>query len=232
MKKLFTLLILVNSAWAQEDVARMKKIMFVPEVEAIKKGVVQYGSKYLKPEDVQKKFPSFVEMDAAKIINQSQKVYLNKASFVVKKPSTFFTYHQTIDKDYIQHLYGAKKVSWKDDNSFEFQKNQKTYNTDLFFDSDDMSSIKQSSVIKAITKARKLDPLSAGAQATVVEQVTLGEKILALKITNFISIGSQKTMVIRYTIADGSKQNRKDFDSAVSQEILEYRKALESYQAP
>jgi hypothetical protein len=223
---IFLMMIFSFELNAQDGFIKENKILF--NLTTLPSSDIHYGSKLMSSKKIKEKLPSIAGMDVMKILSRHDKVFIAKTIMIVPKPSTFFTSHKVVEKPYLKKVFNASKVEKLEENKFMIHQDGSKKQVSIFLDSDDMSSIVKSSHVKAVMKSKKLDTLSKGSSATVIENISAEDGSM-VRISNYISIDSKKTMIIAYWIKTPNGKNKKSLIKELMNETLDWKN---SYNKP
>lgn len=183
------------------------------EADQLDFGELHLAYHQLKTQDLRSFYPEFVDLDGSKLrLKKNQILSISKVSYIVNKPAGFFSSTQMSSPEWLQKVLGIKLEKTIEDVFSSSQGDIKIY-----VDSDDLSSVKNSAFIHAVTQSKKLDTLSLSASSTVVYHAPQWTQI-----ENFIPYSPKRTLVISYRLEImENKKNRK-------MQRLEFIKDLEA----
>ena len=214
IKKLvsLSLLNLLISAPTYATAVDEKDIKFMPSTEALMKGEVHVAMDVVSPTKINEKYPDFYYLDSLGFSQESNiKLVISKSAYIVNKPVGFFDHLNTGNEKFIAHILGDQKVKKISENFFAITvpgESAHTYKMKTFFDSDDISTLPNSKVIRAVTQSRKLDVISQSASSTTFRELSQFSKfsVGSVQVSNFIPLKENRTMVLTYTMT-GVKKN-------------------------
>lgn len=161
------------------------------EADQLDFGELHIAYHQLQAQDLHTIYPEFVDLDGSKLrLEKNQTLSLSKISYIVNKPAGFFTSVQMSSPKWLQKVLGLKLEKKIDDVFTSSQGDIKVY-----VDSDDLSSVKNSAFIHAVTQSKKLDTLSLSASSTVIYHAPKWTQI-----ENFIPYSPKRTLVISYRL--------------------------------
>jgi hypothetical protein len=141
---------------------------------------------------VQKKLPEFVDLDGLKLLDrEGATVQVVKLAYVVNKPAGFFSATQVTDPAWVETLLGHR-VKQITEGHYQIPGDK----FHVYYDSDDLTSVKNSRIVHAVTQSKKLDPISLSGFSTVV----LHNSDM-LQVDNHVPLSPKKTLVVSYQIA-------------------------------
>jgi hypothetical protein len=188
---LFTVLCLSYASGTEARTVDRKDPLFRIEADLLDFGEVHFAYHQIRARDLAKLYPELVDLDGAKLRkNSSANVAISKKSYTVNKPAGFFSSVQMSSPEWLQKILGMV-LEKKNEDVFSSSEGD----VKIYVDSDDLSSVKNSAFIHAITQSKKLDTISLGASSTVVYH---GPKWM--QIDNYIPYSAKKTMVISYRL--------------------------------
>lgn len=198
---LITLFIQFNTYAAA---VKQKQLNFQVRGEELLKGDVHYSFMLSSKEKLAGFFPDFLELDTTGISKpKNAELLVSKVAYVVNKPTGFFDNTKAVDEKYLGHVMGEQKITKLEETIFTVQipgGNPQSYKMRTHFDSDDISSTKNSRAIRAITGAKSLDIQIKGASSIIVKEMWDYSKgsYGAIHVTAYITITEGKTLVIDY----------------------------------
>lgn len=198
---------------------------------------VHYSFALLKPRDLIDQYPDIYELDSLRIIkNPKVRVAVSKSSYVVDQAVGFFDHEKMDQENFVAHIMGNQKVSKLSPQTYQvtvpnsrgFQYVMKSY-----FDSDDISSLPHSKIIRAVTASKRLDVISQGANSTYFrEYFKFSRDILGgVNVMSFIPLKEKKTLIISYslTVVLGTNGNGKELKKSFSSEAEDLKKLISSF---
>lgn len=190
-----------------------KDPLFRIEADLLDFGELHLAYHQIQARDLGKLYPELLDLDGAKLHkNRSANISIAKTSYIVNKPAGFFSSVQMSSPEWLQKILGLKLEKKMEDVFSSAQGDIKIY-----VDSDDLSSVKNSAFIHAVTQSKKLDTLSLSASSTVVYH---GPEWM--QIDNYIPYSPKRTLVISYRLEIVQKTESK------KAQRLEFIKDLEA----
>ena len=161
------------------------------EADQLDFGELHLAYHQVQSQDLSRLYPEFVDLDGSKLrLKKNETFAIAKVSYIVNKPAGFFSSTQMSSPEWLKKVLGLP-----------LQKNQENVFTSsqgdikIYVDSDDLSSVKNSAFIHAVTQSKKLDTLSLSASSTVVYHAPTW-----MQIENFIPYSPKRTLVISYRL--------------------------------
>lgn len=165
--------------------------LFRIEADLLDFGELHFAYHQIQAKDMAKLYPEVVELDGAKLRkNSAANLAISKTSYIVNKPAGFFSSVQMSSPEWLQKILGLK-LEKKSEDVFTSPEGE----LKVYVDSDDLSSVKNSAFIHAVTQSKKLDTLSLSASSTVVYHGTEW-----MQIDNYIPYSPKRTLVISYRL--------------------------------
>jgi hypothetical protein len=183
-----------------------KDIKFMADTKSLMKGDVYYALETLSPQKFHKKYPDLNDLDSLSILQEPNvKMVISKSAFIVEKPVGFFDHLNTTDEKFIDHVLGSQKIKKTSDNHFKVTVPGETgysYKLATYFDSDDISTLPNSKIVRAVTQARKLDVISQSASSTTYRELTHFSKYFVggIQVSSYIPLKENKTLVLNYSL--------------------------------
>lgn len=183
------------------------------EADLLDFGELHFAYHQIAARDLAKLYPELLDLDGAKLrMNPTANLSISKTSYIVNKPAGFFSSVQMLSPQWLQKILGMTL-----DKKAEDVFSSRTGDIKIYVDSDDLSSVKNSAFIHAVTQSKKLDTLSFSASSTVVYH---GHEWM--QIENYIPYSPKRTMVISYRLEVVQKTGSK------KAQRLEFIKNLEA----
>ena len=170
------------------------------------KGNVNYAMDVLSPTKFHKKYTELDELDSLALMQEPNvRMVLSKSAYIVDKPVGFFDHLNTVDEKFINHVLGEQKIKKSSENNFKITvpgESGYTYKMKSYFDSDDISTLPNSKVVRSVTQARKLDIISKSASSTTYKEMTKFSKYFSggIQVSSYIPINEKKTLVLNYSL--------------------------------
>lgn len=188
------------------NVVEQKDLNFPLQTEKLLKGEVHTYFSILSPRKLAVQYPELFNLDSLSL-NQEQDVVLvmSKTVSVVSKPVGFFDDKQMVEEKFVAHIMGEQKVSKLSPDTFKITvpgSDSYSYKLQSFFDADDVSTLPNSKVIRAVTAARNLDVISKSASTIMFSEKTNYSKLVegGVSVSSFIPLKENKTLIITYNL--------------------------------
>jgi hypothetical protein len=128
-----------------------------------------------------------------------------KAMYVVNVPVGFFNEKELLGKKYLSFSLSHHQIREKGKGIFDvYHKGETNYSFEMrsYFDADDISTLPNSKVSRAVLAARELDVISKSASTIMVTEKTNFSNFWpnSVTVTSFIPIKERKTLVITYRL--------------------------------
>ena len=206
--KLFTVLVvnLLISVPTYATAVEQKDLKFMPEIDALMKGDVHYALAIVAPDKLNEKYPDFFYLDSLAFSQEANvQLVIGKSAYIVNKPAGFFDHLHSGNENFLKHTLGEQQVKKVSENNFKITvpgSSAYSYRMKTYFDSDDISTLPNSKVIRAVTQSKKLDVISGSASATVFKELTKFSKysVGGVIVSNYIPMKENKTLVLTYTL--------------------------------
>lgn len=239
ISKLFFILAfnLIASVPIYAGMEQQKSLDFPIQTEKLMKGDVHFFTVVMTPREMSVTYPQIFEIDSLLLLQEPDaQIVLSKSVFVINKPVGFFDDKQMTDENYVKHLMGDQKVKKTSPDTFlisvpgEFSHR---YKTQMFFDADDVSTLPNSKIIKAVGAVKKLDVISQGASTIMfTESSNYSDHLLgAVSATSFIPLKEEKTLVIQYHLKALKKGvlAEKEIKQGLEDEMMAKKDLMNSY---
>jgi len=187
-------------------VVEQKDIKFMADTEALMKGDVYVAMDVLSRKKFSKKYPDLYHLDSLGFRKEPNvRLVISKTAYIVNKPVGFFDHLNTSDVKFLSHIFGEQKLNQLSENNFKISAPGQSgydYKMKTFFDSDDISTLPNSKVIRAVTQARKMDVISQSASSTTYRELTNFSKYFkgGVQVSSYISLKENKTLVLNYSL--------------------------------
>jgi hypothetical protein len=183
---------LANSTALLAKMTEQSDLLFRVNTDLLSEGVVHYSFAVATPQLVREKIPDVIELDGGRILQQStERVTIAKLAYVVDKPAGFFSEQQLNDPLWLGKLFGMNVTRISEGlfktSSQKFQ---------IYFDSDDLSSVRTSRFVHSVAQSKKLDPIVLGSFSTVVFH-----SADRVQVDNHVPLSPRKTLVVSYVVA-------------------------------
>lgn len=202
---IFTINLLISGSLLAKIIEE-KNLSFIPKVEALLAGDIHYFGHLASPLEVLGKFPEVQDLDSLKLFQkQNSKVFLTKSAFIVNRPIGYFDENLFSDEKFLGRLLGHQKIIKRGKNSFRIKiegENAHSYLLTRYYDSDDMSTLPNSNIIRAAIGMKRLDVISQSAASLMITEKTKYTKYAngGVSISSFIPILENRTLVITYEL--------------------------------
>lgn len=183
-----------------------KELNFSIKSEDLMKGEIHYFFQVLSPRKLVVKYPELFDLDSLSLVQESNVMMIvNKAVSVVNRPVGFFDDKQMTDEKFVSFIMGEQKVKKSGQDTFIVAipgEDKLTYKMQSFFDADDVSTLPNSKVIRAVSAAKKLDIISQSATTIKFTEKTHFSKFAegAISASSYIPLKENKTLVITYNL--------------------------------
>ena len=182
-----------------------KALNFDVDSKALLKGEIHYFHEILTPRKLVIKYPEMFELDALSLIQESNvMMVVTKSVSIANKPVGFFDETQMNDERYVSHILGEQKVKKFGPDIFRVSvpATGLKYRMQTYYDSDDISTLPNSKVTRAVTAAKKLDVISQGASTIIFTEKNQFSKYAegGVSVSSFIPLKENKTIVITYNL--------------------------------
>ncbi len=181
-------------------------IHFPIKTEDLLKGEVHYFFEILSPRKLSVKYADVFELDALSLIQETNVMMLmNKSVSIIDKPVGFFDDQQMSDEKFLAHIQGEQKIKKLGPSSYKVTvpgESGYSYKMNSFFDADDVSTLPNSKVIRAVSAAKKLDVISQSASTIMFVEKTHFTKYTegGVSVSSFIPMKENKTLIITYNL--------------------------------
>lgn len=202
----FSLMIFASHSSIYAAAVEQKELNFKIKTQELLNNEVHYSFAFLKPKELLKNYPDIAELDSLRIINNPKvRIALSKSSYVVNQAVGFFDHEKMDQENFVAHIMGDQKITKISPQTYKVTVPKSggfEYVMKSYFDSDDISSLPHSKVIRAVTASKKLDVISQGANSTYFrEYFKFSRDILGgVNVMSFIPLKENKTIVISYSL--------------------------------
>lgn len=229
--------ILVLGAYSQINIVQKKKIDFSIKTEQLLNGDIHYFFSVLTPRKLAMRFPKIYRLDSLSLTQESGVfIAISKYVQIVKKPVGFFEQNQLIDQEFLKHMMGQQEIKKLSNDSFKVfvgGKQDINYKIQYYFDSDNISTLPNSKVIRAVSSARELDVISKSASTVMFTEKSQFNKLSpgAVSVSSFIPIKENSTMIITYNLwaIEKSSANKSQLKSNLIEEMEGSRILLDNF---
>lgn len=203
----YILILLLNFIYAHPLSAKLveeAELNFPVKAEAVLKGDIHYSFTVLSPKKLLKIFPEAKELDSQSVLKQPKvKVVLAKSVYLINQPVGFFDHEHVNSLEYMDHVMGEQDVKRLGPNAFEISvpgEAAHSYKVKTYFDSDDISTLPNSKVIRGTAAAKKLDVISQSASSIVFREHSEYSKyaVGGSVVSSYVPLKDGKTLVISY----------------------------------
>lgn len=231
------ILLLINCTLSMADTIERKKLNFSVDPTKLMNGDIHHALVTASPSKFTSKFPDFADLDSLYFLDSSQtKIVISKSAYIIKKPAGFFD-HQTVGSEsFLAHYLGDQKLSKIAENDFLITvpgKESYTYKMRTYFDSDDISTLPNSKIVRAVTQIKKLDILSQSASSTIFRDFRDFSKysVGGIQISSIIPLKENRTLIITYSITGVLSEFAKKapLKKSFSEEIQAQKELIESF---
>ena len=185
-------------------IVEVKELNFPLDTASLYKGDIFYSLAIMKPKELKSKFPELATLDTISFSKQKNiRLVVTKSAYVVKKPAGMFD-HETIGGEkFVQHYLGDQKAKRMGEQDFMVTvPSGYSYRMKTYFDSDDISTLPNSKVIRAVTETKKLDVISQSSTFVIFREFTDFSKysIAGAEVSSIIPLKENKTLIITYSL--------------------------------
>lgn len=199
-------------------------------------GDIHTFSSLLSPKEAVKKYPEVFEMDSLALLqNPNATITISKKVMVVDKPAGFFDDKQLSEESFVAHIFRPLKTRKTSPDTYAISNssNNLLYRWQVFFDADDVSTLPNSKVPKAVATVKKLDVISQGASIIMVTESSRLTKAAegTVAVSSFIPLKENKTLIITYEISSLLKASA-NIDSVrkeTNQSAETYKSAINNF---
>lgn len=215
-----------------------KNIKFMPSTETLMRGDVHVSFELLSVKKLKKKYPDLVALDSLGFTKEREiKVLVAKSAYVVNKPAGFFDHLNPGDEKFLSHIMGEQRVEKIKENDFRLvvPGASQAYSMKTYFDSDDISTLPNSKVIRAVTQARKLDVISQSATSTIFREFSnfTHSSVGGVQVSTYVPLKENKTLILSYTL-NGIKKgagDRASLKKSFHAEVESQQQLINSFQS-
>lgn len=214
-----------------------KQLNFPVKSEELMKGDIHYHFSIQTPRKMLDEHPELFDLDSLSLFQEpNAMMVVTKSVAVIKRPVGFFDDKQMTDENFVSHIMGEQKVKKVAPETFKVTvpgEFNHQYKMQMFFDSDDISTLPNSKVIRAVSAVKKMDIISQGASTIMIKEITQYSKysLGGVMVTSFIPLKENKTIMIQYHLFAIKKNfgTEKTLKAGIIQEILAIRDLIENY---
>lgn len=184
----------------------MSNVKFKVDTEALYKGDVHFALDIQTPEKFHHNYPDLYDLDSLAFMQEPNvQMVISKTTYIVNKPAGFFDHLNTSDERYVKHLLKGQEVKKIENHHFKVSVDGEfshKYKIKTFFDSDDISTLPNSKVIRAVTQAKRLDVIAQSSASTTYRELTQFTKYFVggVQVNSYIPLKENKTLVINYSL--------------------------------
>ena len=213
-----------------------KQLNFPIKSEELMQGEIHYFYAQLSPRKLVVTHPELFDIDSLSLIQENNvTLVVSKVVSVVQKPAGFFDDKQMSDEKFVAFMLGDQKIKKAGPAAYLVTVPGEgiTYKMQSFFDADDVSTLPNSKVIRAVSAAKKLDVISQGASTIMFTEKTNYSKYSegAVSVSSFIPLKESKTLMITYNIwaMDAKAMKENDIKENFLTEIAAIKRLMEEY---
>lgn len=190
----------------------MSELNFSIKPELLLKDEIHYFFSILSPREFAMKHADVFELDSLSLVQEAGvKIVLTKSVMIINRPVGFFDDKQMLASDYVKHMMGDQKVQKTGKDSFHITvpgESAHSYLMQSYFDADDVSTLPNSKIIRAVTVAKKLDIISQSASSIMFTEKTNYTKFCegVVSVSSYVPMKENRTLVINYNIWAIKKQ--------------------------
>lgn len=183
-----------------------KELNFPVKAEKLMKGEIHYFFDILSPRKLSVQYPAAFELDSLSLIQESNvMMVLTKSVSIIDKPVGFFDQIQMTNEKYLNHVMGEQKLQKIAPSTYLITvpgENSYSYKMQSYFDADDVSTLPNSKVIRAVSAAKKLDVISQSASTIMFREFTNYSLFTegGVSVSSYIALNENKTLVITYNM--------------------------------
>lgn len=197
-------LIICSSVFAKT--VEQKELNFKISTEDLLKDETHYFFTTISPRKLVITYPELFDLDSLSLIQESNVTMLvSKTVSIASKPVGFFEEEQMTDKKFVSQMMGDQKVQEISPKVFAVtipgEKPMK-YRLQTYFDADDLSTLPNSKVIRAVAAAKKLDVISQGASTIMFKEMSRFNRELSggVSVSSYVPLKENKTLIITYSL--------------------------------
>lgn len=228
---------LVASVPLYAQMVEQKQLNFPVKAEELMKGDIHYYFTLDNPRKILKQHPELFDLDSLSLFSEPESaIAVTKAAYVIDRPVGFFDDKQMTDEKFVTHVLGDQKVKKLNPETFKVTvpgEFSHQYKLQIFIDSDDISTLPNSKVIRAVSAAKKMDIISQGASSIVIKEMTQYSKFSlgGIVVMSFIPLKETKTLVIQYQLSSVKKAfgSAKIMKPGMVQEISFGRRLIQDF---
>ncbi len=223
---------LAVSATTKEQTA----LHFPINADELLKGEIHFFFEILTPKQLAVQQSEFIELDSLGLSRKKDiAIIASKHAYIIKKPAGFFDDQQLSEKKYISHIMKGHTVKKSEEATYRVTTSAgPAFKMRLFFDSDDVSTIPNAKVVRAVNAVKKFDVISKGASIIMFIEKTgvSNDGKGGVSVSSFIPLNEKKTLVVTHSLhaIDKNGLKRQSLKRSFQEEIESLRKLQDSYQ--
>jgi hypothetical protein len=231
------ILLFISCISSYADAIDQKKLNFKVDPTTLMNGDIHYSLVTASPSKFTGKYPDFADLDSLNFLHSPNiKIVISKSAYIIKKPAGFFD-HQTVGSEaFLAHFLGDQKLSKLNENDYLITvpgKDGYTYKMRTYFDSDDISTLANSKIVRAVTQVKKLDLLSQSASSTIFRDFRDFSKysVGGIQISSIIPLKETRTLIITYSITGVKSEfaKKSSLKKSYKEEIQAQKELIESF---
>jgi hypothetical protein len=215
-----------------------KAINFPIKADKLLNGEIHFFFTILSPRKLAVQYPDIFHLDSLSLAQESDvAMMVNKSVYVVNKPVGFFDDKELLKEKYVAHISGEQKVKKLSADTFKITVpgvEGYHYKLRMFFDADDVSTLPNSKVIRAVDAVKQLDVISKSASTIMFAEKTEFSHYAegGVSTSSFIPLNERKTLVITYNIYAMQRKfaREQDLKEAFLNEIEAVKSLQDSYE--
>ena len=181
-------------------------INFPIDTAALLKGETHYFFAMISSRSLSNEFQHAADLDTLALSKQKKiKLVLTKSVMLLDKQVGLFDDKQLSDEKFLAHLLGEQQLKKLGPASYKItvpgEKNL-SYKMNLFFDADDVSTLPNSKVMRAVNATKRLDVISQSASNIMFVEKTEYTKFSdgGVSVSAFVPMKENKTLIITYNL--------------------------------
>lgn len=198
--------------------------------ESLMTGDIYYAFKTHTKEDLKKNLPKILLLDSIGITkNKEFEFIVMKSVYVLKREVGFFDHKTMSNKKLIQALFKTNDIKKESENSFKVKTPDYSFLLKVFYDSDDISTLDTSKIVRAVTAAKKMDLLSESASSIILKELTTPQNG-SVNISIHIPLKERRTLVIDYQLfAIKKNATKKNLKEKFIQNVIHSKEVFEKF---
>jgi len=214
-----------------------KELNFPIKTEDLLKEEIHYFFTTISPRKLVVAYPEIFDLDSLSLIQESNvTLLLSKSVSIASKPVSFFEEEQMNDKEFVAKIMGDQKVQEVSPKVFMITipaEKPIKYRMQTYFDADDLSTLPNSKVIRAVGAAKKLDVISQGASTIMFKEMSRFNREItgAVTVSSYVPLKENKTLIISYSLwaIKNPVKDKKALKENFIQEIEVVNKVIDNY---